>query len=45
MGKLSETLLKTLLFGFVYAQNEPTFQVTGCNAEVSYSHNVLGGDP
>lgn len=33
MTKLSKTL-QTLLFGFVQAQNEPTFQVTSCNAGV-----------
>ena len=35
MGKLSNILLKSLLFGAAKAQND-TFAVTGCNAAVSY---------
>ena len=35
MGKLSNILLKSLLFGAVKAQND-TFAVTNCNADVSH---------
>ena len=36
MGKLSKILLKTFVFGVVCAQDESTFQVTSCNAAVSF---------
>ena len=35
MGKLSKLLLKSIVFTALKAQNDPTFQVTSCNADVS----------
>ena len=35
MGKLSKLLLKSIVFTALKAQDDPTFQVTSCNADVS----------
>ena len=35
MGKLSKILLKSIIFTAVQAQDDRTFQVTSCNADVS----------
>lgn len=35
MAKLSKLLLKALFYASANAQDEPTFQVTSCNVDVS----------
>ena len=35
MGKLSKLLLNTIVCMSVNGQDDPTFQVTSCNADVS----------
>ena len=35
MAKLSKLLLKAILYASVNAQDEPIFQVTSCNVDVS----------
>ena len=39
MGKLSNILLKSLLFGAAKAQND-TFDVTNCNPDESHPHGI-----
>ena len=43
MGKLSKCLFNSLICALANAQDEPTFQVTGCNSNVSLSESLPCG--
>ena len=43
MGKLSKILLTTIVFVSVNGQEDPTFQVTSCNADVSKDMDKFKG--